>query len=100
VGRAGDACPERTWTTAQACTLPNPPTVACAASCTQVCSPTGLLPEQVWDEPDRPEVGMYLGRPTGAAMPLPRVRANAPDFRYGDEARSPRATGCDEQHTV
>ena len=33
-------------------------------------SPTGLLPEQVWDEPDRPEVGMYLGRPTGAAMPL------------------------------
>jgi glucoamylase len=33
-------------------------------------SPTGLLPEQVWDEPDRPEVGMSLGRPTGAAMPL------------------------------
>jgi glucoamylase len=33
-------------------------------------SPTGMLPEQVWDEPDRPEVYMYLGRPTGAAMPL------------------------------
>ncbi len=31
---------------------------------------TGLLPEQVWDEPDQPEVCMYLGRPTGAAMPL------------------------------
>ncbi len=31
---------------------------------------TGLLPEQVWDEPDRPEVHMYLGRPTGSAMPL------------------------------
>jgi glucoamylase len=30
----------------------------------------GLLPEQVWDEPDRPEARMYLGRPTGAAMPL------------------------------
>ena len=30
----------------------------------------GLLPEQVWDEPDRPEAHMYLGRPTGAAMPL------------------------------
>jgi len=33
-------------------------------------SPTGLLPEQVWDEPDRPEVHMSLGRPTGSAMPL------------------------------
>ncbi|MBI3951961.1 MAG: glucan 1,4-alpha-glucosidase [Acidobacteria bacterium] len=33
-------------------------------------SPTGLLPEQVWDEPDRPEVHMVLGRPTGSAMPL------------------------------
>jgi glucoamylase len=33
-------------------------------------SPTGMLPEQVWDEPDHPEVHVYLGRPTGAAMPL------------------------------
>ncbi|MEO8053138.1 MAG: glycoside hydrolase family 15 protein, partial [Acidobacteriota bacterium] len=33
-------------------------------------SPTGLLPEQVWDEKDRPEVHMFLGRPTGSAMPL------------------------------
>jgi glucoamylase len=31
---------------------------------------TGLLPEQVWDEPDRPRIHMHLGRPTGAAMPL------------------------------
>ena len=31
---------------------------------------TGLLPEQVWDEPNRPEFHMKLGRPTGAAMPL------------------------------
>ncbi len=30
----------------------------------------GMLPEQVWDEPDRPEKGMFLGRPTGSAMPL------------------------------
>lgn len=30
----------------------------------------GMLPEQIWDEPDRPEWGMYLGRPTGSAMPL------------------------------
>lgn len=33
-------------------------------------STTGLLPEQVWDEADRPEIHMYLGKPTGAAMPL------------------------------
>ncbi|HMA39362.1 MAG TPA: glycoside hydrolase family 15 protein, partial [Gemmatimonadales bacterium] len=33
-------------------------------------SATGLLPEQVWDEADRPEFFMYLGRPTGSAMPL------------------------------
>jgi glucoamylase len=33
-------------------------------------SATGLLPEQVWDEPDRPRKLMYLGKPTGAAMPL------------------------------
>ncbi|HYG60006.1 MAG TPA: hypothetical protein VD902_18220, partial [Symbiobacteriaceae bacterium] len=31
---------------------------------------TGMLPEQVWDEADRPALGLYLGRPTGAAMPL------------------------------
>lgn len=33
-------------------------------------SPTGLLPEQVWDAPDQPAIHMYLGKPTGAAMPL------------------------------
>ncbi|MDQ4076450.1 MAG: glycoside hydrolase family 15 protein, partial [Chloroflexota bacterium] len=31
---------------------------------------TGMLPEQVWDEADRPEQGLFLGRPTSAAMPL------------------------------
>jgi glucoamylase len=31
---------------------------------------TGLIPEQVWDEPDRPDIHMYLGQPTGSAMPL------------------------------
>ncbi|WP_017314150.1 glycoside hydrolase family 15 protein [Mastigocladopsis repens] len=33
-------------------------------------SDTGLLPEQIWDEPDRPDAHLYLGRPTGSAMPL------------------------------
>jgi glucoamylase len=30
----------------------------------------GMLPEQIWDEPDRRDVRMHLGRPAGAAMPL------------------------------
>ena len=33
-------------------------------------SPTGLLPEQVWDAPDIPEAHMYLGDATGSATPL------------------------------
>ncbi|HWI63524.1 MAG TPA: glycoside hydrolase family 15 protein, partial [Symbiobacteriaceae bacterium] len=31
---------------------------------------TGMLPEQVWDEADRPQRKLFLGRPTGSAMPL------------------------------
>ncbi len=31
---------------------------------------TGLVPEQVWDEADRPDEHMFFGRPTGAARPL------------------------------
>lgn len=30
----------------------------------------GMLPEQVWDEADRPKRRLYLGRPAGAALPL------------------------------
>ncbi|MBI1903708.1 MAG: glucan 1,4-alpha-glucosidase [Planctomycetia bacterium] len=30
----------------------------------------GLLPEQIWDEADRPDVRIFFGRPTGSAMPL------------------------------
>ena len=40
------------------------------AAMERFASPTGLLPEQVWDEKDRPKLHMYLGKPTGAAMPL------------------------------
>ncbi len=36
----------------------------------QFASRGGMLPEQVWDEPDRPEAGIYFGRPAGSAMPL------------------------------
>jgi glucoamylase len=31
---------------------------------------TGLLPEQIWDEPDKPDAHLAFGRPTGSAMPL------------------------------
>jgi glucoamylase len=30
----------------------------------------GLLPEQVWDAPDVPDRELFLGRPSGSAMPL------------------------------
>jgi glucoamylase len=33
-------------------------------------SEIGLFPEQVWDSEDIPERGLYLGKPSGAAMPL------------------------------
>jgi glucoamylase len=36
----------------------------------QFATCTGLLTEQVWDGPDRPEMHMCLGKPTTAAMPL------------------------------
>ena len=35
-----------------------------------LASSTGLLPEQSWDEADRPEIYEWLGKPTGSAMPL------------------------------
>jgi glucoamylase len=31
---------------------------------------SGLLPEQIWDEPDHPESHLFFGGPTGAATPL------------------------------
>ncbi len=33
-------------------------------------STTGLLPEQVWDEADKPAAFMFRGKPSGSAMPL------------------------------
>ncbi|MDG6926198.1 MAG: glucan 1,4-alpha-glucosidase, partial [Nitrososphaerota archaeon] len=30
----------------------------------------GLLPEQIWDEPDNDDAHLHFGRPTGSAMPL------------------------------
>jgi glucoamylase len=30
----------------------------------------GMLPEQIWDQPDLPEARMYLGSPAGSATPL------------------------------
>ena len=30
----------------------------------------GMIPEQVWDAPDIPDRHLYIGKPTGSAMPL------------------------------
>jgi glucoamylase len=70
-------------------------------------SPTGLLPEQVWDEPDRPDLYMFLGRPTGSARPLMwahaeyikllRSAADGKAFDLVPEVAArylPRSSGC------
>ena len=31
---------------------------------------TGMIPEQIWDSYDIPELELFLGKPTGSAMPL------------------------------
>jgi glucoamylase len=36
----------------------------------RLATPLGLLPEQVWDGPERPDLHLTLGSPTEAAMPL------------------------------
>ncbi len=33
-------------------------------------SPGGLIPEQVWDAPDIPDLELFNDRPSGSAMPL------------------------------
>jgi glucoamylase len=45
-------------------------TGTCIRTMEALASKTGLLPEQSWDQPDRPEIFMWLGQPTGSAMPL------------------------------
>jgi len=40
------------------------------ATLERLATSNGLLPEQVWDGPNRPELHLELGRPTEAAMPL------------------------------
>ena len=36
----------------------------------QFASPTGPIPEQIWDAADIPDHHLFKGRPTGSAMPL------------------------------
>ncbi|EQD26782.1 Glucan 1,4-alpha-glucosidase, partial [mine drainage metagenome] len=40
------------------------------ATLERMATRTGLLPEQVWDEADRPDIHMVRGEPTEGAMPL------------------------------
>jgi glucoamylase len=48
----------------------------------------GMLPEQIWDTKDIPEKGLYLGRPTGSAMPL--VWAHAEFLKLSRSLREQR----------
>ena len=43
---------------------------ALLATLEKSAGPGGLLPEQVWDGADVPERELFLGRPSGSAMPL------------------------------
>jgi glucoamylase len=43
---------------------------ALIATMENFASGAGLLPEQVWDQPDIPSAFMYFGKPCGSAMPL------------------------------
>ena len=61
---------------------------------------TAMLPEQVWDEADRPAQNLFLGRPTGAARPLCWAHAeyvkllrSAADGRVFD-----RIPGCESRY--
>lgn len=42
----------------------------CLLAMERFATSLGLLPEQVWADPDLPDQDMFLGRPTGGAMPL------------------------------
>jgi glucoamylase len=41
-----------------------------SASLQAYANSSGLIPEQIWDAADIPEKELYLGRPSGSAMPL------------------------------
>jgi glucoamylase len=45
-------------------------TETCIRAMEGLASTTGLLPEQAWDQADDPKIYMFLGQPTGSAMPL------------------------------
>ena len=45
-------------------------TETCIRAMEGLASKTGLLPEQAWDQADEPRIYMFLGQPTGSAMPL------------------------------
>lgn len=49
----------------------------------------GLIPEQVWDQPDMPERELYFGKPSGSAMPL--VWAHAEYVKLRRSLRDGRA---------
>ncbi|HLK40508.1 MAG TPA: glycoside hydrolase family 15 protein, partial [Polyangiaceae bacterium] len=55
----------------------------------------GMLPEQVWDAPDIPQRELFLGRPSGSAMPL--VWAHAEYIKLRRSIRDNRVFDRPEQ---
>jgi glucoamylase len=63
-------------------------------------SSTGLLPEQVWDSADRPDLHLMLGQPTTSAMPLVWAHAEYLKLLRSIELRVPytRVAAVEERY--
>jgi glucoamylase len=55
----------------------------------RMTGPSGLLPEQVWDGPELPALGLEPGKPTGGAMPLVWAHAEFLKLLYAREQGRP-----------
>jgi len=56
---------------------------------TRMTGPAGLLPEQVWDAPDIPSRGLFMGKPSGSAMPLVWAHSEFLKLLYARERKRP-----------
>ena len=59
---------------------------ACCTPWSRSRATGGMIPEQVWDSDDIPERGLFLGRPSGSAMPLAWAHAEYLKLRRSIQA--------------
>jgi glucoamylase len=65
----------------------------------RMSGPSGLLPEQVWDGPALPALGLEPGKPTGGAMPLVWAHAEFLKLLYArEQGRSLELLDAVEKH--